>query len=94
MDTTAASLVCPKCGATMRTYERSGMNVDQCTGCRGVFLDSGELERLVNAESSYYEARGYRPERHDDDDDEERWGGRRRRGRGGFLGGLFEGGDD
>jgi Zn-finger nucleic acid-binding protein len=39
----------------MRSYERNGVTVDQCTGCRGVFLDRGELERLVEAEGSHYE---------------------------------------
>ncbi len=38
----------------MRTYERSGITVDQCTECRGIFLDRGELERLVDAEGSFY----------------------------------------
>jgi Zn-finger nucleic acid-binding protein len=37
----------------MRTYERSGVTVDQCTECRGVFLDRGELEKLVDAEISF-----------------------------------------
>ena len=47
-------MTCPKCGAEMRMYERNGVTVDQCTGCRGVFLDRGELERLIDAEGSYY----------------------------------------
>jgi Zn-finger nucleic acid-binding protein len=55
-------LTCPKCGAEMRSYERNGVTVDQCTGCRGVFLDRGELERLIDAEGSYYE-REREPER-------------------------------
>ncbi len=46
---------CPKCHNPMRRYERSGLTIDQCTGCRGVFLDRGELERLVDAEGAYYE---------------------------------------
>ena len=37
----------------MTTYERNGVHVDQCTECRGLFLDRGELERLVAAESSW-----------------------------------------
>lgn len=37
----------------MRSYERNGVTVDQCSECRGVFLDRGELERLVEAESSW-----------------------------------------
>jgi Zn-finger nucleic acid-binding protein len=53
-----SELVCPKCESPMRSYERSGITVDQCTGCRGVFLDRGELERLVDAEGSFYEDRG------------------------------------
>jgi len=48
-------LTCPKCHSPMRSYERNGVTVDQCTGCRGLFLDRGELERLVDAEGSYYE---------------------------------------
>ncbi|MEU8225405.1 zf-TFIIB domain-containing protein [Kribbella sp. NPDC048915] len=44
------SLICPKCRGAMRTYERSGITVDQCTECRGIFLDRGELEHLVDAE--------------------------------------------
>jgi uncharacterized protein len=50
---TTADLVCPKCQGRMRTYERSGVTVDQCTECRGIFLDRGELERLVDAEQGW-----------------------------------------
>ena len=53
-----AELECPKCQSPMRTYERSGLTVDQCSGCRGVFLDRGELERLIDAEGAYYERTG------------------------------------
>ncbi len=48
-------MICPKCQSPMRSYERNGVTVDQCTGCRGVFLDRGELERLVDAEGAFYE---------------------------------------
>ena len=48
------TLVCPKCGSEMRSYERNGVTVDQCTGCGGLFLDKGELERLSEAESAFY----------------------------------------
>ncbi len=56
-------LTCPKCQGPMRTYERNGVHVDQCTECRGIFLDRGELERLIDAENDWHE----RPrERHED----------------------------
>jgi Zn-finger nucleic acid-binding protein len=47
-------LTCPKCSGTMRTYERNGVHVDQCADCRGIFLDRGELERLVDAENAWH----------------------------------------
>lgn len=40
----------------MRSYERSGVVVDQCSECRGVFLDRGELERLIDAEEQRIES--------------------------------------
>lgn len=52
----ATELTCPKCQAAMRTYERNGIQIDQCTECRGVFLDRGELELLLDAESAYTQA--------------------------------------
>ena len=65
----ATDLVCPKCQGLMRTYERSGVTVDQCADCRGIFLDRGELERLVDAEQGWQ--RGHSADR-DRDRDRER----------------------
>lgn len=52
----ASELTCPKCQGTMRSYERNGIQIDQCTECRGVFLDRGELELLMDAEAAYSQA--------------------------------------
>ncbi|HEU4350214.1 MAG TPA: zf-TFIIB domain-containing protein [Actinoplanes sp.] len=46
-------MTCPKCRGEMRTYERSGVTIDQCTECRGIFLDRGELEKLFDAEANW-----------------------------------------
>jgi Zn-finger nucleic acid-binding protein len=54
-------LICPKCQGAMRTYERSGITVDQCSECRGIFLDRGELERLVDAETAFHATPGSAP---------------------------------
>jgi Zn-finger nucleic acid-binding protein len=56
-------LTCPKCQGTMRSYERNGVTVDQCSDCRGIFLDRGELERLTEAEGAYYAERKPEPQR-------------------------------
>lgn len=77
-----AELTCPKCDGPMRTYARNGITIDQCTVCHGIFLDRGELERLISAESTYLGGSPY----------EERQAGgaaAAKRGRG-FLGELFE----
>ena len=61
-------LICPKCQGAMRTYERSGVVIDQCTDCRGVFLDYGELERMIDAEGTL--AGGARHDSREAGDDE------------------------
>lgn len=39
----------------MAQYERNRVVlVDQCTECKGIFLDRGEFEHLVEAEKAYY----------------------------------------
>ena len=81
-----ATLTCPKCGGEMRSYERNGVLVDQCTECRGIFLDRGELERLVDAEGRHYgDDRG----RGDDHRREERHHTKSKKRS--FLENLFEG---
>ena len=47
---TAKMLKCPKCPGTMHTYERKGVQIEQCDTCRGIFLDFGELESLNRLE--------------------------------------------
>ena len=47
----------------MRTYERNGNHVDQCTECRGVYLDRGELEHLIAAESQWSAQQSQAPAR-------------------------------
>ncbi|EYT78495.1 MULTISPECIES: zf-TFIIB domain-containing protein [Streptomyces] len=44
---------CPKCHAPMHTYNRNGIQIEQCSGCRGIFLDYGELEALTRLESQW-----------------------------------------
>ncbi|GAA4664732.1 MULTISPECIES: zf-TFIIB domain-containing protein [Amycolatopsis] len=49
----------------MRTVEKNGVHIEQCEGCRGIFLDRGELEQIAGAESAYYGAPPpYRPDVH------------------------------
>ncbi|ACY97299.1 MULTISPECIES: zf-TFIIB domain-containing protein [Thermomonospora] len=47
---------CPKCRGTMRTYDRNGVQIEQCDMCRGIFLDYGELEALIRMQQTYMQA--------------------------------------
>lgn len=49
-------LLCPNDNAAMTTVKRGGVEFDMCPTCRGVWLDRGELEKLMAAEEP--------PERH------------------------------
>jgi Zn-finger nucleic acid-binding protein len=42
-------LMCPNDSSAMQTMERSGVQFDMCPSCRGVWLDRGELEKLMEA---------------------------------------------
>ena len=48
-----ATLRCPRCEGVMRTYNRNGIQIEQCETCRGIFLDFGELESLTRLESQF-----------------------------------------
>src|SRR5690606_31320136 len=39
--------MCPNDNTAMQTLERSGVQFDMCPSCRGVWLDRGELEKLM-----------------------------------------------
>ena len=40
-------LMCPNDNAQMQTLDRNGVQFDMCPTCRGVWLDRGELEKLM-----------------------------------------------
>jgi uncharacterized protein len=40
---------CPKCGHDMIEIELAGLAIDECTDCKGVYFDHGELDVLLKA---------------------------------------------
>jgi len=40
-------LLCPNDNGPMQTVQRSGIEFDICPTCRGVWLDRGELEKML-----------------------------------------------
>jgi Zn-finger nucleic acid-binding protein len=40
---------CPRCeNVTLEEIDRSGVTVDRCASCRGIWLDRGELEKILS----------------------------------------------
>ena len=97
---------CPICPVELQMTERSGVEIDYCPKCRGVWLDRGELDKIIafsatgrGAQDRYGAVedaprRGRdqdRPARNDEYGDDET-GGRQGR-RESWLGNLFDFGD-
>lgn len=60
---------CPVDGQTLVMAERHNVEIDYCPECRGIWLDRGELDRIV--ENAAPKATPP-PRRYDDDDDDRR----------------------
>ncbi|MFZ4440614.1 MAG: zf-TFIIB domain-containing protein [Syntrophales bacterium] len=68
---------CPTCNVTLQISERQGIEIDYCPQCRGIWLDRGELDKIIEraalempsrqmpSPSRETPSRPY-PERHDD----------------------------
>ncbi|MBS1706956.1 MAG: zf-TFIIB domain-containing protein [Armatimonadetes bacterium] len=89
---------CPKCSIPLNITERHGVEIDYCPQCRGIWLDRGELDkvidRAISAETPAGVPRIPPPppaewgRRHPDDDDDLEF--RRKRRKKSFLGELFD----
>lgn len=40
-------MLCPVCEIELRMSERKGIEIDYCPQCRGVWLDKGELDKII-----------------------------------------------
>ncbi|MCU9849076.1 zf-TFIIB domain-containing protein [Defluviimonas sp. WL0024] len=89
---------CPACTTTLTMTERSGVEIDYCPNCRGVWLDRGELDKIIDrtvvaaapavalSEPQRQVARD-EDRRYRDDDDDRRYHKKKRES---FLSELFD----
>jgi Zn-finger nucleic acid-binding protein len=42
-----AAMPCPNCRTGLTLSERSGVEIDYCQTCRGVWLERGELDKII-----------------------------------------------
>ncbi len=45
---------CPLCNVELKMAERQNVEIDYCPQCRGVWLDRGELDKIIEQSKSYY----------------------------------------
>ena len=82
------AMTCPVCHVALQMTSRQGVEIDFCPQCRGIWLDRGELDKIIERSGQFQRSGG-----HDDDDDDDEYhrdGYGKRRKRGGLLGELFD----
>ena len=90
---------CPIDQTELQMTERQGIEIDYCPNCRGVWLDRGELDKIIERStmvvvpsqptsrpSEWHE----NDSRRYDDDDDKRYGYEKKKRRGSFLDDLFD----
>lgn len=102
-DPKAEGMLCPVCKIDLLLSDRQGIEIDYCPQCRGVWLDRGELDKIIERNLTYGVSGPEPSDRLVQGQVNSPWdnhgrgegghhgqgkhGGRRRRG---FLGGLFD----
>ena len=96
---------CPVCDVTLSISSREGVEIDFCPQCRGVWLDRGELDKVIERAGAAYAAQAPPPpptatrERYDERpsreydrgrDDDDRYRKRKKKDRFDFLEDLFD----
>jgi Zn-finger nucleic acid-binding protein len=59
---------CPTDQTTLVMSERSGIEIDYCPQCRGVWLDRGELDKILERSAQIANPDNRSPYRDDDDE--------------------------
>lgn len=51
-------MTCPQCQGEMARHRRGGVEVAQCAGCHGLFLDRSELAAMIEHENEWHLSSG------------------------------------
>src|SRR3546814_14097283 len=60
-------MLCPVCKVTLSISERQGVEIDFCPQCRGVWLDRGELDKIIERSETAAPPQPRAPEREYDE---------------------------
>ena len=83
---------CPTCDVALAITDRQGIEIDYCPQCRGVWLDRGELDKLIERASASMAppAQARRDRDWDDDDDWKKKGYPKKKKATSLLGEIFD----
>ena len=79
---------CPNCNVNLLISDRQGIEIDYCPQCRGIWLDRGELDKLI--ERSTVETKWHKYTDDDDDRYKQSSAGGYRKRKKSFLGEIFD----
>lgn len=58
-------MLCPVCSETLVLADRNGVEIDYCPKCRGIWLDRGELDKIIERTAEHYSNKdNYDADRH------------------------------
>ncbi|MFZ4401509.1 MAG: zf-TFIIB domain-containing protein [Bacteroidales bacterium] len=55
---------CPNCNAVLAISEKQGIEIDICPNCRGIWLDRGELDKIIERSSNVSFNQNYQQNEH------------------------------
>lgn len=79
---------CPNCNLNLVMTDRSGIEIDYCPDCRGVWLDRGELDKII--ERSSQNTRNVQPDNYTEKQSYPKDSDYRYKKKKGLLGDLFD----
>ena len=53
MTNAAVGMPCPACKVPLVMSDRQGVEIDYCPQCRGVWLDRGELDKIIERSAAH-----------------------------------------
>lgn len=84
-------LHCPVCDVELKMADRQGVEIDYCPQCRGVWLDRGELDKIIERTTFSEKPREeHREERRDDHHHDDYYKHDKHKKRKSLLGDLFD----
>lgn len=91
---------CPNCNETLLMTQRNNVEIDYCPNCRGIWLDKGELDKLLEFDERrgrdesrpYDDRQREEPRRYDERRDKDYYEDRHKypKKKKGFLGDFFD----